>query len=104
MIVFLKGGIMAKIEIYSKTYCPYCIHAKNLLNKKGVSYVEYNISTDAAKEEEMMQRKPNARTVPQIFIDGVSIGGFDDMKKLNDLGQLDALIGIHAAPAQKIKP
>lgn len=83
---------MAKIEIYSKTYCPYCNYAKDLLKKKGADFVEYNIETDTARRDEMMQRKPDARTVPQIFINGKSIGGFDDMKALDDKGQLDLLL------------
>ena len=92
---------MAKVEIYSKTYCPYCIHAKTLLNKKGVPYTEYNVSTDGTKADEMMTRKPDARTFPQIFIDNKSIGGFDDMKKLDDLGELDKLLGINAQILKK---
>lgn len=83
---------MAKVEIYSTTVCPYCVKAKNLLQLKGASYTEYNISNDSTKREEMLSRSGGRTSVPQIFIDGKHIGGCDDMYALNDKGQLDPLL------------
>jgi glutaredoxin 3 len=86
--------IMAKIEIYSKDYCPYCKKAAALLDKKGVEYTSYDITNDADKQQEMATRKPGARTVPQIFIDDKGIGGCDDLYALDAKGDLDGLLGI----------
>jgi glutaredoxin 3 len=77
----------AKVEIYSKDHCPYCVKAKELLKLKGAEIVEYRIDLDEEKREEMLVRA-NRRTVPQIFIDGAHVGGCDDLFALNDAGQL----------------
>ena len=82
----------AKVEIYSKNYCPYCVRAKNLLEIKGVPFTEYNIEQDAARFEEMLKRAPGSRTVPQIFIDDALVGGFDDMAALDAQGKLDGML------------
>lgn len=82
----------ATVEIYTKFGCPYCSYAKRMLDKKGVPFTEYDVTVDAAKRQEMTERAPGARTVPQIFIDGRSIGGFDDMDALNRGGELDPLL------------
>lgn len=84
---------MAKVEIYFKDYCPYCHKAKDLLDKKGVKYTLYDITHDAKGQEEMQQRKPGARTVPQIFIDDNGIGGCDDLHALDASGKLDKMLG-----------
>ena len=83
---------MARVEIYSKFLCPYCHRAKKLLESKGAAYEEYEITMDAAKRAEMMQRSNGRHTVPQIFIDGRHIGGSDDLAKLEREGQLDPLL------------
>ncbi|TVQ83111.1 MAG: glutaredoxin 3 [Micavibrio sp.] len=83
---------MTKIEIYSKKICPYCVKAKNLLDLKGADYTEYMIDSDPDLAAEMQKRNPGARTVPQIFIDGKAIGGCDDLYKLEEKGELDALL------------
>ena len=83
-----------KVEIYTKRFCGYCFRAKRLLDSKGVDYTEYDITMDGPKREEMMQRKPDARTVPQIFIDGQAIGGSDELAALDREGRLDALLGL----------
>jgi glutaredoxin 3 len=85
---------MAKVEIYTKILCGFCTRAKHLLNSKGIDYVEYDITMDREKREEMMARKPDARTVPQIFIDDVPYGGSDDLVALERAGKLDALLGL----------
>lgn len=68
-----------KIEIYTWSSCPFCIRAKALLDSKGVSYTEYEISGNEAAREEMSLRANGQRTLPQIFIDDVWIGGCDDL-------------------------
>ena len=82
-----------KVEIYTKAWCGYCARAKRLLDDKGVDYTEYDITMGGPKREEMMQRKPGARTVPQVFIDDKAIGGSDDLAALEREGKLDALLG-----------
>jgi glutaredoxin 3 len=83
---------MNKIEIYTKNYCPYCHRAKELLDIKGVPFVEYDITDDPGKETEMLQRS-GRKTVPEIFIDGTLIGGCDDLFSLDEKGELDARLG-----------
>lgn len=84
----------AKVEIYTKMFCGFCHRAKRMLDEKGVEYTEYDISMDGAKRDEMQSRKPDARTVPQIFIDGRAIGGSDDLVALEREGKLDTLLGL----------
>lgn len=83
-----------RIEIYTQFGCPYCARAISLLQAKGVAYTEYDTTMDRARREEMVARKPGARTVPQIFIDDEAIGGSDDMAALDRAGKLDALLGL----------
>lgn len=83
---------MAEVIIYSKANCPYCVHAKNLLTDKGVSFQELRIDLDPAAFSAMEEIVPQARTVPQIIINGQPIGGFDDLKALNDAGKLEELL------------
>lgn len=82
----------AKVEIYTKFACPFCVRAKALLDSKGVTYTEYDVSGGGAKRQEMVDRAPGARTVPQIFINDVAIGGSDDLRELEYDGKLDALL------------
>jgi len=82
---------MAKVEIYSKSWCGYCAQAKALLDAKGVTYADIDVTADREKELEMIQR-PGAHTVPQIFIDGERIGGHDDLFVLEAKGELDRLL------------
>jgi len=83
---------MARVELYTKGTCPYCARARKLLDDKGVSYEEYEISMDTQKRAEMMQRANGRSTVPQIFIDGRHIGGSDDLAQLEREGQLDSML------------
>lgn len=83
---------MAKVEIYTKGYCPYCARALALLRSKGVAIEEYEISMDVPKRAEMIERANGRTTVPQIFIDGRHIGGSDDLAALDDKGGLDPLL------------
>ena len=83
---------MAKVEMYSKDNCAYCVRAKQLLEKKGVEYTEYRVDLDNAKLEEMLKRSEGKRSIPQIFIDDDSIGGSDDLFALDAKGELDNLL------------
>lgn len=82
---------MPKIEIYTKTYCPYCHRAKELLKIKGVEFTEHEISENPAREAEMRQRSGRT-TVPQIFINDQPIGGCDDLFNLDEKGELNSLL------------
>jgi glutaredoxin 3 len=86
-----------KVEIYTKFACPYCVRAKHLLDSKGVSYTEYDVTMGGAKRAEMVARAPGARTVPQIFINDIAIGGSDDLRTLDAQGKLDSLLGASGA-------
>lgn len=79
---------MADIEVYFKEWCPYCHRAKALLESKGLAYKEIDVTSDSIREQEMIQRS-GRWTVPQIFIDGESVGGSDDLALLNATGELD---------------
>lgn len=85
---------MAKIEVFTKFFCPYCSRAKALLDRKGVEYQEIDLTMDRAGFDAMVARAGGARTVPQIFIDGKHIGGSDDMAALDARGGLDPLLGL----------
>ncbi len=83
---------MAKIEIYSKDTCPYCTMAKRLLDNKGQEWEEINLTKDPGRTDEMIERSGGRMTVPEIFIDGKLIGGFDDLAALESAGELDKLL------------
>ncbi len=82
---------MSDVIIYSTANCPYCQRAKMLLEAKGVVYDEVRVDLDPARLEEMIERSKR-RSVPQIFIHGKSIGGFDELRELEQHGQLDPLL------------
>ena len=83
---------MAEVTIYTKPYCPYCIRAVSLLEKKGVAFEEIEASSDPEKRQEMVQRANGRATFPQIFIGDQHVGGCDDMMALEYDGKLDALL------------
>ncbi|TFI53590.1 glutaredoxin 3 [Mastigocladus laminosus UU774] len=82
----------AKVEIYTWRTCPFCIRAKSLLKKKGVNFTEYSIDGDEAAREKMAQRANGRRSLPQIFINNVHVGGCDDIYALDTRDQLDNLL------------
>ncbi|MDB5467723.1 MAG: grxC [Phenylobacterium sp.] len=82
---------MAHVTIYTKPYCPYCVRAVSLLEKKGVEFTEVEAAFDPEKRAEMMQRSGRA-TFPQIFIGDRHIGGCDDIMALDRDGKLDPLL------------
>jgi len=83
----------ANVTIYTTAYCPYCVRAKMLLDKKGVSYEEIAVDRQPDKRIEM-EMKSGGTSVPQIFINGKHIGGCDDMYELEMDKELDALLGL----------
>lgn len=83
---------MAKIEIYTKAFCPYCHRATALLASKGAEFEEFDITMGGPKRTEMLERSNGRTTVPQIFIDGKHIGGSDDLAALERQGGLDPLL------------
>lgn len=82
---------MASVIVYSSAHCPYCVMAKQLLQRKGVDFKEIRVDLDPSKREEMMQ-KSRQRTVPQIFINNKAIGGYTDLVAMDRAKQLDSLL------------
>jgi glutaredoxin 3 len=89
---------MADIEIYSTAICPYCNAAKNLLRAKGLAWRELRIDTDPDARKAMAARTHGARTVPQIFINGILVGGFDQLAAAEHSGKLNELLGTAQGP------
>ena len=83
---------MTQVTIYTKPFCPYCVRAVSLLEKKGVAFTEIEAAFDPEKRQEMMQRSNGRATFPQIFIGEEHIGGCDEMMALERAGELDPLL------------
>ena len=83
---------MPHIDIYTKFGCGYCMRAKRLLDDKGVTYTEHDVTFGGEARMEMVRRAPEAQTVPQIFIGDTHVGGSDDLSALERSGKLDALL------------
>jgi glutaredoxin 3 len=86
-----------RVILYSQPFCGYCSAAKRLLTEKGAAYTEIDVMFDPARRGEMLERSGGRRTVPQIFIDGRHIGGYDDLSALDKAGELDRLLATPAA-------
>lgn len=84
---------MPKVEIYSTDYCPYCVKAKNLFDRKKVDYQEIDVTNDDDARMALVKKANGLRTVPQIFINDKHIGGCDDLYALDQKGELDTLLG-----------
>lgn len=82
---------MANVIVYSSAHCPYCVMAKQLLERKGIKYEEIRVDLEPGRREEMMQ-KSRQRTVPQIFINNKAIGGYTDLVAIDRAKQLDSLL------------
>lgn len=82
---------MAEVTIFTTHFCPYCVRAKRLLDHKGVAYKEVDVGNDEDLRERMVADS-GRRTVPQVFIAGQPIGGFEELQGLEDRGELDALL------------
>lgn len=85
---------MPEILIYTTRLCPYCVMAKRLLDRKGVRYTEINVESDPGLREELI-RKTKRRTVPQIYIGDLHVGGFDELYALDHQKKLDPLLGLN---------
>lgn len=83
---------MAYIEIYTTPFCPFCIRAKRLLDQEQLRYEETDVSASRELRQKMTARAEGRRSVPQIFIDNIPIGGCDELMKLHRSGQLDKLV------------
>ena len=83
----------AEVIMYSTRFCPYCMRARRLLKAKGVEYREISVGSDRDLWVEMEQRS-GRNTVPQIFINNNPVGGYDDIARLDQLGELDKLLGV----------
>ena len=87
---------MADVEIYTTPFCGYCSRAKRLLDNKGVAYKEIDVFSNRTLRDEMTQRANGRTSVPQIFIDGKGIGGFDEMVDLDLDDKLDPMLGLES--------
>lgn len=83
---------MAKIEVYSGDYCPYCARAKALLKQRSLEFTEYNVQSEPERRAEMADRAPGARTIPQIFINDRHVGGCDELYALDRKGELETWV------------
>jgi glutaredoxin 3 len=82
---------MAEVVIYKTPRCSYCLRANHLLQNKGVTFTEVDVSDDPAKRR-WLAEVTKQRTVPQVFINGKPVGGFDELARLNRSGELDRLL------------
>ena len=97
--IILEFPIVAKVEIYTSALCGYCSRAKNLLEKKGINLIEYDVTFDSGKRQEMSARSGKT-AVPQVFIDDNPVGGSSDLIELDVDGELDVMLGIGTALSQ----
>ena len=82
----------AEVKVYSTTFCPYCVRAKQLLERKGVAFTEINLDNEAPEVKVELMQKTKQRTVPQIFIGNTHVGGCDDLIALDQAGGLLPLL------------
>lgn len=87
-----KDVSVAKVEIYTTSSCPFCVRAKSLLKSKGVAYTEIDVTDDDAMRDKMVEMSGGRRTVPEIFVNGAIVGGYEELRALNDRGELDKLL------------
>lgn len=85
---------MARVEIYTKAFCPFCQRAKALLVGKGAAFEEIDITLGGPRRGEMIDRASGRTTVPQIFVDDRHVGGCDDLVALDRSGKLDPLLAV----------
>lgn len=83
---------MPEVEVYTQPWCPYCARAKRMLEKKGIAFREINAPHGSPERDAAIRRSGGQTTVPQIFIDGRSIGGCDELVALDHAGKLDAML------------
>ncbi len=83
---------MAKVEVYTTSFCPFCTRAKSLLKSKGVQFIEIDVTEDAELRQKMVELSGGRRTVPEIFIIDKIVGGYDELKALDEAGKLDPML------------
>lgn len=83
---------MAKVEVYTTSFCPFCTRAKSLLKSKGVEFIEIDVTEDAELRQKMVELSGGRRTVPEIFINDKIVGGYDELKALDEAGKLDPML------------
>jgi glutaredoxin 3 len=83
---------MAQAEIYTTAICPYCVAAKNFLKNRGCDYSEVRIDREPGKLDEMLKRSDGRRSVPQVFINGEHVGGYDELVAAERSGRLKELL------------
>lgn len=93
--------MVADVVMYRTRFCPYCMRAAELLRRKGVLFREIDVSNDPRTRERLLE-ETGYPTVPQIFINSVSVGGFDDIAALDRRGALDPLL--REAPSRAVPP
>lgn len=81
-----------KISVYTTSYCPYCVKAKNLLIKKSLPFEEFILDGDDNARMELVKKSNGKKTVPQIFIDDFHVGGCDELYDLDSSGELEKII------------
>jgi len=86
---------MARVEVYTTLVCPYCVRAKRLLQARGIAYEEFDVGDDPDLRDDVIRRS-GRRTVPQIFIDGDPIGGFEELAQLDASGELGRRVAAEA--------
>ncbi len=83
-----------EVVMYTTTFCPYCAMAKQLLASKGVGWEEIDLWEEPGRRPEMVEKAEGRHTVPQIFVNGQGLGGFDEIASLDGEGKLDGLLGL----------
>lgn len=83
---------MNEIDLYTSGFCPYCVAAKNFLVNRGLGYRELRVDQDPSQFADMLRRSGNRRSVPQIFVNGHHVGGYDDLVALDRAGGLAPLL------------
>ncbi len=81
------------VVMYSSGWCPYCMRARALLERKGIALIEIKVDEQPQERDTMLARSGGRRTVPQIFVGDRHVGGFDDLYALDQAGELDKLLG-----------
>ncbi|MBV8765870.1 MAG: glutaredoxin 3 [Hyphomicrobiales bacterium] len=87
---------MREVTIYTRAWCPYCHDAKALLTRKGIDFTEIEIDKQPERRAEMLERSGGQRTVPQVFVGEIHVGGCDDLYALDEEGGLDPLLAGNA--------
>ncbi len=85
---------MPQVTLYTKPYCPFCTMAKRLLDAKGVTWAEINLEQHPERRMEMIEKAQGRSTVPQVFVDDLGLGGFDELNALDMRGELDGILGV----------